>query len=102
MGAVAQICEWQFMHVFVGGMPANGDVSTDVWQYRQSMPSSRTWWRWLNCTGCSTYSCARVAYEERPMIMAVRIRPATNIRRPARLSFERVLALRWKICGIGC
>ena len=28
------------MHVLVGGMPANADVSTDVWQYRQSMPSS--------------------------------------------------------------
>ena len=28
------------MHVLVGGIPANADVSTDVWQYRQSMPSS--------------------------------------------------------------
>ena len=28
------------MQVLVGGMPANEDVSTDVWQYRQSMPSS--------------------------------------------------------------
>ena len=37
-----QICEWQFMQVLVGGMPANDDVSTDVWQYRQSIPSSRT------------------------------------------------------------
>ena len=30
------------MQVLVGGMPANDDVSTDVWQYRQSMPSSST------------------------------------------------------------
>ena len=30
MGASDQICEWQFMQVFVGGIPANGDVSTEV------------------------------------------------------------------------
>src|SRR4029079_18031403 len=30
---VEKICEWQFMHVLVGGIPANEDVSTDVWQY---------------------------------------------------------------------
>ncbi len=40
------------------------------------MPSSSTWWRWLNCTGCSTYSLARVTYEERPRSMASTIRPA--------------------------
>ena len=39
------------MHVSVGGMPANADVSTDVWQYRQSSPSPRTWCSWLNGTG---------------------------------------------------
>jgi hypothetical protein len=32
MGAFVQICEWQFMHVFVGGIPAKFDFSTDVWQ----------------------------------------------------------------------
>ncbi len=26
---MAQICEWQFMQVLVGGMPAKADVSTD-------------------------------------------------------------------------
>jgi hypothetical protein len=31
-----------FMHVLVGGIPAKEDVSTDVWQYRQSMPNSPT------------------------------------------------------------
>ena len=31
-GLFAKICEWQFMHVRVGGMPANADSSTDVWQ----------------------------------------------------------------------
>ena len=28
------------MHVSVGGRPANDETSTDVWQYRQSIPSS--------------------------------------------------------------
>jgi len=32
MGALVHICEWQFMQVFVGGMPAKFDVSTEVWQ----------------------------------------------------------------------
>ena len=42
IGLVPQICEWQVMHVWVGGSPANDEVSTDVWQYRQSIPSPRT------------------------------------------------------------
>jgi len=29
-GAFEKICEWQFMHVFVGGIPAKRDCSTDV------------------------------------------------------------------------
>ena len=29
-GLVDQICEWQLMQVLVGGMPADGDTSTDV------------------------------------------------------------------------
>ena len=32
IGAFVQICEWQFMQVLVGGMLANADSSTDVWQ----------------------------------------------------------------------
>ena len=32
IGAVAQICEWQFIQVFVGGIFANADSSTVVWQ----------------------------------------------------------------------
>ena len=32
MGAFVQICEWQFMQVLVGGMPAKLEVSTEVWQ----------------------------------------------------------------------
>ena len=51
IGADAQSCEWQFIQVLVGGMPAKADVSTEVWQYRQSMPSSPTWCRCENCTG---------------------------------------------------
>ena len=43
MGALVQICEWQFMHVFVGGIPAKEEFSTEVWQYRQSSPTPPTW-----------------------------------------------------------
>ena len=43
IGLLTQICEWHDMHVSVGGMPANCDFSTDVWQYRQSIPSPSTW-----------------------------------------------------------
>jgi len=31
-GAAVQIWEWQFMQVFVGGIPANEEFSTEVWQ----------------------------------------------------------------------
>ncbi len=31
-GLSFQICEWQFMQVLVGGMPAVFEVSTEVWQ----------------------------------------------------------------------
>ena len=30
--ALVQICEWQFMQVLVGGIPAKLEVSTEVWQ----------------------------------------------------------------------
>jgi hypothetical protein len=43
-----------------------------------------------------------VTYDDRPKIIAARMAPATRSRRPARLTFEKVFALRWKICGIGC
>ena len=59
-GESEKICEWQFMHVFVGGMPANADVSTDVWQYRQSIPLPATCRSWLNWIGCARASNARV------------------------------------------
>ena len=32
IGLSIQICEWQFMHVLVGGTPAYEERSTDVWQ----------------------------------------------------------------------
>ena len=38
VGLLIQICEWQFMHVLVGGITAQSEFSTDVWQYRQSIP----------------------------------------------------------------
>ena len=31
-GLLAKICEWQFMHVLVGGIPANALSSTEAWQ----------------------------------------------------------------------
>ena len=31
-GLSLKSCEWQVMHVEVGGTPANHDFSTDVWQ----------------------------------------------------------------------
>ena len=32
VGLSLKICEWQFMQVLVGGMPATADLSTLVWQ----------------------------------------------------------------------
>ena len=32
MGLVDQICLWQFMQVWVEGMPAKAASSTEVWQ----------------------------------------------------------------------
>ena len=32
IGLWFQICEWQFMQVLVGGMPAKAATSTEVWQ----------------------------------------------------------------------
>src|SRR5438045_9085717 len=32
IGALVHICEWQFMHVLVGGMFATGHSSALVWQ----------------------------------------------------------------------
>src|SRR3569832_2189719 len=53
IGLSFQIWEWQVMQVETGGSPANDEVSTDVWQKRQSSPTSPTWCLWLNGTGCS-------------------------------------------------
>src|SRR5207302_9307768 len=64
-GLVEKICEWQFMQVFVGGMPANEDSSTEVWQYRQSMPLPATWRSWLNWIGCSRGTRASVTQDDR-------------------------------------
>ena len=43
---------WQFMQVRVGGTLAKEEVSTEVWQYRQSIPRL-AWCLWLKGTGCS-------------------------------------------------
>ena len=61
MGAPVQICEWQFMQVLVGGIPALADTSAVVWQYRQSIPIPPTWCWWLKGTGCPRTTPAPVA-----------------------------------------
>src|SRR5713226_5226958 len=63
--ALDQICEWHVMQVSVGGRPAKCDVSTLVWQYRQSMPSSFTWCLWLNGMGCSGATRTKVIQDPR-------------------------------------
>ena len=53
------------MQVWVGGSPANDEVSTVVWQYRQSRPSPRTWCSWENGTGCGGITPTFVWYGDR-------------------------------------
>jgi hypothetical protein len=40
--ALVKSREWQVMQVVVGRIPAKADFSTDVWQQRQSRPTSPT------------------------------------------------------------
>ena len=62
IGAFFQICEWQLMQVYVGGIPALYETSTEVWQYRQSIPRPREWCSWLNGTGCSRTTRTSVSF----------------------------------------
>ena len=48
-----------------GGMPAKDDSSTELWQYRQSIPRPPTWCSWLNCTGCARTTSTPVWYGDR-------------------------------------
>src|SRR5690349_6351104 len=98
MSAFVQICRWQFMHVSVGGMPAKEDFSTEVWQYRQSIPSPATWWSWLNGTGCLSTTPWRVAYDERIRVEKIQAKNARKKTAPKMLTFAIVFVLRWKIC----
>ena len=82
------------MQVFVGGMPANAEVSTDVWQYRQSMPLPPTCRAWLNCTGWVLISFWVVTHPELSMAFIERSTRPTTSRPPKILSLARVLALR--------
>jgi hypothetical protein len=67
------------MQVCVGGIPADEEVSTAVWQYLQSIPSSPTWCLWLNCTGCITSLFWFVMYEDLDnCVNTKKARPATN------------------------
>jgi hypothetical protein len=97
MGAFVQSCEWQFMHVLVGGIPANDEFSTDVWQYRQSMPSPPTWCMWLNWMGCSTNSFCFVAQDDRMATKTSKVTSPINPMSPPNDMRERALALRGKI-----
>src|SRR6187397_1565347 len=92
------------MQVLVGGMPANVDFSTDVWQYRQSMPMPPTWWAWLNCRGCSTNSFCLVAQDDLIRVKMSQPTKATKLRTPNREERASALALRgkiWLIAGCG-
>src|SRR5687767_5464951 len=103
IGAVDQICEWQFMQVLVGGIPANEDFSTDVWQYRQSIPMPPTWWAWLNWIGCSTNSSCLVAQDDLMRVNTSHPRNRTRLRTPNREDRASAFALRGKIWLIaGC
>src|SRR4029077_10091622 len=86
VGLWFQIWEWQFMQVLVGGMPAVADVSTVVWQYRQSTPMPPTWCWWLNGTGCSRATPAWVTYGERLSSTVTHKAPATRNSAPKMLS----------------
>src|SRR5262245_50650920 len=88
------------MHVLVGGIPANEDSSTEVWQYRQSMPLPPTWRSWLNWRGCSRGTCACVTHGDRLMAAVSQRRPPTKKSAPKMLTRAIVFALRWKICDI--
>src|SRR5215218_2121696 len=86
------------MHVSVGGMPANEDFSTEVWQYRQSMPRPRTWCSWLNGTGCFFTTYWPVAYDERSRVEKSQAKNARKKIEPKMLTLAIVFVLRWKIC----
>src|SRR6185503_14054865 len=79
------------MQVFVGGIPANDDFSTDVWQYRQSIPIPPAWWAWLNWIGCSTNSFCFVAHEDRIRVKISHPRNKTRLRTPNREPHPRAL-----------
>src|SRR6185503_2596607 len=85
------------MQVFVGGIPANDDFSTDVWQYRQSIPIPPAWWAWLNWIGCSTNSFCFVAHEDRIRVKISHPRNKTRLRTPNREERASAFALRGKI-----
>src|SRR5215218_2363895 len=99
--ALVQICRWQFMHVSVGGIPANADFSTEVWQYRQSIPRPRTWCSWLKGTGCFFTTYWPVAYEERSRVEKSQAKNARKKIEPKMLTLAIVFVLRWKICMKG-
>src|SRR5437660_980486 len=88
------------MHVLVGGTPANDESSTDVWQYRQSIPSPCTWCRWLNGTGCGRAAYCPVTKEERPTTEATSPSPVRPNTRPKTLALATTFMPGWKICAI--
>src|SRR5262245_47369589 len=85
------------MQVFVGGIPANAEFSTDVWQYRQSRPTPPTWCAWLNWIGWSTNSICLVAQDDRIRVKTSHPPVAATARTSARLERARAFARDGKI-----
>src|SRR5438105_2168551 len=86
------------MQMRVDGMPACAAVSTVVWQYRQSRPSSPTWCLWLNGIGCATGW--PTGSNERSTDMAQASRPAPNVAPPSSTSLTTSSARRLNTCGM--
>jgi hypothetical protein len=81
------------MHVSVGGSPAKDEVSTDVWQYRQSIPIPLTWCLWLNGTGWLRGTFTSVTYGESLISLATQVMPARIKTAPKTLTRAIVFVL---------
>jgi len=82
------------MHVSVGGRPATAELSTDVWQYLQSIPSSPTWCLWLNGTGWAGATDTSVMNEPALILYAAHTTPLSMITAVTMLTFAKLLELR--------
>src|SRR5277367_6152220 len=98
--AFVQICAWQLMQVFVGGIPAYAAFSTCVWQYWHCSPSPSTWCLWLNGTGWSGRWPCRVTHGDR--CSWSRVTPSAMTITPVNTRLNRASAfeLRSKTCAM--